>query len=119
YLAVDDAVDDRSPIGGVVMHWHPDESEILYIAIDEKHRGRGYGKACIEQIKEEARQRQVDALIVGTANSSLDNIAFYQKCGFRMESIRKDYFDYLPAPVYEDGILIRDMLVLRLELKQV
>jgi ribosomal protein S18 acetylase RimI-like enzyme len=108
--------DEKLLLGAVVMHWHPDESEILYIAIDKAHRGHGYGKACITKIQVEAQNRHVHSLIVGTANSSLDNIAFYQKCGFRMDSIRKDYFNYLPMPIYEDGILIRDMLLLRMEL---
>jgi len=31
-----------------------------------------------------------------------------------MVSVRKDFFDYLPAPLYEDGIQMRDMLMLRL-----
>ena len=107
------ALDDNKCVGAIVMHWYPEESEILYIAIDKAQRGRGYGKACIALIRAEARNRRVHSLVVGTANSSLDNIAFYQKCGFRMDSIRKGYFSYLPAPVYEDGILMHDMLVLR------
>jgi ribosomal protein S18 acetylase RimI-like enzyme len=107
------ALYDQIAVGAVVMHWHPEESEILYIAIDKAYRGQGYGKVCIAQIREEARTRHVRSLVVGTANSSLDNIAFYQKCGFTMDTIRKGYFSYLPTPVYEDGILMRDMLVLR------
>jgi hypothetical protein len=67
-------------------------------------------------IFDEARLRGVQAIYVGTANAGLDNIAFYQKCGFRMDSVRKDYFDYFAAPVYENGIQIRDMLVLKLVL---
>jgi hypothetical protein len=60
-----------------------------------------------------AQQQSTEAVVVGTANSSLDNIRFYQKCGFRMDSIRKDFFSYFGRPVYEDGILIQDMLMLR------
>lgn len=105
--------DDALCIGALIICWQKDESEILYLAVDEPFRGRGYGTAAITQIIAEARHRDVHSLIVGTANSSLDNIAFYQKCGFRLDSIRRDYFDYLADPVYEHGILMRDMLVLR------
>jgi ribosomal protein S18 acetylase RimI-like enzyme len=101
-------------IGAAVMCWEPDESELIYIAIEAEHQGRGYGKTVISQLIEEARHRGVKALVVGTANSSLSNIAFYQKCGFRIDSVRKDYFAYFPAPVYDNGILIRDMLMFRL-----
>jgi len=108
-------VDAEACVGAVVMRWQPEESEILYIAVDESMRGRGYGKAAIALIIAQARRDGIRAVTVGTANSSLDNIAFYQKCGFRMDSIRKQYFDYLPAPVYEFGIRMRDMLMLRFE----
>ncbi|MBZ0294028.1 MAG: GNAT family N-acetyltransferase [Anaerolineae bacterium] len=107
---------DEIPIGAVLVHWQPDESEIIYIAVDASQRGKGYGKAAVATVLQEARQRGVDCVLVGTANAGIDQIAFYQKCGFRMDSVRKDYFDYFAAPVYENGILIQDMLVLRYQL---
>jgi ribosomal protein S18 acetylase RimI-like enzyme len=103
-------------VGAAVMHWQTDESEILYIAVREQDRGKGYGKALIAELLKLAREQSTQAVVVGTANSSLDNISFYQKCGFRMDSIRKDYFSYFARPVYENGILIQDMLMLRYEL---
>ena len=105
---------DGTTIGSAVMHWQPDNSELVYIAIDASFQGRGYGKAAISMLINEARRRGVTSILVGTANSSIGNIAFYQKCGFRMNSVRKDYFDYFPAPVYEDGIQLQDMLVFTL-----
>lgn len=107
------AFDDDTCVGAAVMRWAQDESEIIYIATAETLRGKGYGKAMIRWILDEARRRGVAAVCVGTANAGLDNIAFYQKCGFRMDSVRKDYFNYFSSPVYENGIQIRDMLVLR------
>lgn len=53
------------------------------------------------------------ALLVGTANASLENIAFYQKCGFRLYAVRQNYFDYIQPPIMEHGIPIKDMLVMR------
>ena len=100
-------------IGAVLMRWEPDESEILYIAIDAAQRGQGYGKAVMAAVIGEAQQREIRSVLVGTSNASLSQIAFYQKCGFRLDSVRRDYFDYLSSPVYENGIQIRDMLVLR------
>ncbi len=110
------AYSENTCVGAAVMSWKPDESEILYIAIRQQDRGKGYGTALIAELLKLARQQRIQAVIVGTANSSIDNIRFYQKCGFRMDSIRKDYFSYFKAPVYEDGILIRDMLMFRYEL---
>jgi ribosomal protein S18 acetylase RimI-like enzyme len=107
------ATRDGEPIGAAVMRWQPDESELIYIAVDGSHRGQGFGKAIIAELLAEAGRRGVESVLVGTANSSLENIAFYQKCGFRIDSVRKDYFDYFTEPVYDNGILIRDMLMLR------
>lgn len=110
--------DGDKTIGAVVMHWAPDESEILYIQTDASLRGQGYGKATMQAIIAEAQQRRVKAVCVGTANSSWTNIAFYQKCGFRMDSVRKNFFDYIPTPLYEDGIKMQDMLMLRFDLSE-
>lgn len=107
------AFDDDTCVGAAVIHWMQDESEIIYIATAPQSRGQGYGKAIIRWILDEARRRGVEAVCVGTANAGLDNIAFYQKCGFRMDSVRKHYFNYFSSPVYENGIQIQDMLVLR------
>jgi len=112
------AVFDRGRlIGATTLRWAEDESEIEYIAVVSGLRGRGYGKAIIAALLEEARQRGVSSLLVGTANSSLDTIAFYQKCGFRMDSVRRDFFSYVQPPITENGIPMRDMLVLRYDLK--
>ena len=45
-------------------------------------------------------------------------LALYQKMGFEMDSIRKGFFiDNYPEPMYENGILVRDMVVLKRKLK--
>ena len=102
-------------VGAVTVKWEEHESEILYFAVIRQLRGRGYGRSIIEVLTNEMRSRGVRSLVVGTANSSLDNIAFYQKCGFRMHHIRRDFFNYIQPLMRENGILMRDMLVLRYE----
>ena len=104
--------------GAAVVRWEENEpSEILYIAVAAALRGRGYGKQIIQALQDELRRRGGRSLLVGTANASLENIAFYQKCGFRMFEIRRDYFAYIQPLVVEHGILLRDMLVLRYDLE--
>ncbi|MBX3064276.1 MAG: GNAT family N-acetyltransferase [Anaerolineae bacterium] len=103
-------------IGAAVLRWDQHEAEIVYIAVAADRRGQGVGKQMIVALMAEARSRGMRAVLVGTANSSIGNIAFYQKCGFRMDHIRRDYFSYLTQPVIEDGIPIRDMIVFRLAL---
>lgn len=107
---------DGKPVGAAVVRWEGAEAnEIIYIAVVDGRRGKGYGKRLIGTLQAELAERGGRALLVGTANSSLENIAFYQKCGFRMFEIRRDYFAYIQPPLQEHGIVMRDMIVFRYE----
>ena len=88
-----------------------EESEIILLAVSPSRRGQGIGKWIVAALLDEARRRSVRVLLVGTGSLSLDNIAFYQKCGFRMSHVRRDYFDYIQPPLAIDGVTLRDMIV--------
>ena len=103
-------------IGAAVMAWAAVESELLLLAVAPTHRRQGYGRQMVAALVAEARQRGTAALLVGTGNASWASIALYQQCGFRMDHIRRDYFAYVQPPISENGIPLRDMLVLRMEL---
>ena len=97
-------------VGAVVVRWGG-ESEIELLAVNAAWRGQGIGRAIVAEVVEEARRRGVKRLLVGTGNFSLDNIAFYQKCGFRMSHVRRGYFDSIDPPEFWQGIKLRDMIV--------
>jgi GNAT superfamily N-acetyltransferase len=100
-------------VGAATMRWRDDPCEIMELAVAPDRQGQGIGRAIVAWLIDEARRRGRSAVLVGTANASIDNIAFYQKVGFRMDQVRKDYFWYYHEPIYENGIQIRDMLVFR------
>ncbi len=109
---------DGDLIGAAVVRWeHAEASEIVYIAVIAERRGQGYGKHMLTSLQAELRTRGLSALLVGTASASLENLAFYQKCGFRLFEIRRDYFDYIQPPLWEHGIQLRDMVMLRYEVE--
>lgn len=65
------------------------------------------------------RQRGVHRVVVGTANSSIGALAFYQKVGFRLSRIERDYFTAergYPDGLEEHGIPMRDMVWLEMDL---
>jgi ribosomal protein S18 acetylase RimI-like enzyme len=107
------AWDETALVGAVVMRWASDTSEIEYIAVASDVRGRGYGKAMMAQIFVEAQLREIRSILVGTDNTSWDNIAFYQKCGFRMDHVRHNFFSYIQPPLTINGLPLLDMLMLR------
>jgi ribosomal protein S18 acetylase RimI-like enzyme len=102
---------DGLVVGAAVVRWRRDaDSEIVYIGVDEAHRGRGHGRRILAHLVDELPEHG-HRLVVGTANSSLDNIAFYQRCGFRMDAVRRNHFAYVEPPVSEFGIPMLDMIV--------
>jgi N-acetylglutamate synthase-like GNAT family acetyltransferase len=111
------ADDDDQLIGAATMQWRADPCELVELAVAPERQGQGIGRAIVGWLLAEARRRGKRQMLVGTANSSIGNIAFYQKCGFRMDHVRKDYFWYYREPRYENGIRIRDMIVFRHDLE--
>ena len=89
----------------------PNEIELKNIALLPEYRGKGYGKEVILRSFKIYKSKSYNKMIVGTANSSIENIAFYQKIGFRMMHIRRDFFANYPEPIFENGIRALDMIV--------
>lgn len=92
-------------------------AEVINISVREADQGRGIGKKLIHHAIEQARAQSYAYLEVGTGNSSIDQIAFYQKCGFRMIAIDHDFFlRHYEEPIFENGIQCRDMVRFRYNL---
>ena len=86
--------------------------EIKNIATEPAFQGKGYGRALIEFVEERYRGRY-SALQVGTGESPL-TVPFYEKCGFVYHHRLKGFFtENYDHPIYECGVLLKDMVVLR------
>lgn len=108
--------DARQVTGAVTMRWQSEPCEIVELAVAPHRQRQGLGRQIIERLLAEARHRGKHKMLVGTGNSSIGNIVFYQKCGFRMDHVRRDYFWYHREPETEDGIRLLDMLVFSYDL---
>jgi GNAT superfamily N-acetyltransferase len=109
---------DGQWVGAATVRWQSEPSEILELGITKERQGQGLGKQLVTWLVEEARRRGKRALCVGTSNASVGNFIFYQRCGFRMDHVRADYFWYYRKPRFENGIQVRDLLVFRYDLEQ-
>ena len=116
--AVYRAEDDGEVVGAATMRWSSEPCEIVELAVAEHRQGQGIGRQIIEHLIAEARHRGKRKLIVGTGNSSIGNITFYQRCGFRMDHVRRDYFWYHREREIENGIWTRDMIVFSYDLDE-
>ncbi|MFE5427509.1 GNAT family N-acetyltransferase [Peribacillus simplex] len=106
------AVTDERMIGVyVLLQKGPKLIEIMNIAVDERHHGRGIGRQLIEHAIGHAREQGYKTIEIGTGNSGIGQLALYQKCGFRITGVDRDFFNrnYSEA-IYENGIKCQDMI---------
>lgn len=95
----------------------PQTVEIKNIAIEPRYQEQGIGKQTLALAESHYAAKGFNTMVVGTANSSISAIVFYQKAGFRINSIKKDFFLHYPEPIVEDGIPAIDMLIFEKKLK--
>lgn len=112
------AVEGNEVIGVYVLEKKDEENvEIMNIAVRENRRGKGIGKALIQDAVERSKSYGAKKVVIGTGNSSLDQLALYQKCQFRITGIMEGFFDDYPDPIIENGIVCRDMIRLCYEIE--
>lgn len=91
----------------------PDAAELKAVAIAATRHNRGLGQIMLHGVIDDLRERGLRRVIVGTSNAGIGQIAFYQKAGFRLWRIERDYFTsekgYDPDE-RENGLAHRDMV---------
>ena len=91
--------------------------EIVNIAVKEAYRGKNIGKYLLNDAIQRAREYDAKQVEIGTGNSSINQLALYQKCGFRITGIDKDFFKKNYAEkIMENGIQCVDMIRLSMDL---
>lgn len=90
--------------------------EIKNLSVQSVYQGRGLAKALIQHVIDIATEQGAVGIWVKTGNSSLDQLALYQKFGFRMHHIEKDVFLNYSEMIFENGIRCLDQVVLLLQL---
>ncbi|WP_346235661.1 GNAT family N-acetyltransferase [Lysinibacillus telephonicus] len=101
----------------VLLPTRPETVELVNIAVIETEHGKGIGKQLIMNAIEIAKSKGYKTIEVGTGNSSIGQLALYQKCGFRITSIDIDFFiRHYTEEIFENGIQCRDMIRLSQDL---
>ena len=86
--------------------------ELKNLAVCPEYQRKGYGTAMIRFLEERYRG-QYGILQVGTGDSPL-TVPFYEACGFRRSHTVKNFFtEHYDHPIYEAGVLLKDMVYLR------
>ncbi|MBL5766702.1 GNAT family N-acetyltransferase [Heyndrickxia sporothermodurans] len=101
----------------VLLPTRPETVELVNIAVDEAQQGKGIGKQLVFHAIQQAKTQGFKTIEVGTGNSSISQIALYQKCGFHMIGIDRDFFlRHYDEEIYENGIQTIDMVRLSQDL---
>ena len=106
-------MEDQSGIVGtyVLLPTRPDTIELVNLAVQENIQNKGIGKQLISHALQVAREQRFKLIEVGTGNSSIAQLAFYQKCGFRITGVDRNFFtEHYEEELMENGIPCRDMI---------
>lgn len=91
--------------------------ELVNVSVWPEFQGRGIGKRLVAHAIESARASGAKAIEIGTGSTGVAQLALYQKAGFRIVGIDRDYFTrFYPEPIYENGMRLRDMVRLTMDL---
>ncbi|WP_203364378.1 GNAT family N-acetyltransferase [Bacillus sp. REN10] len=95
----------------VLLPTRPETVELVNIAVAESEHGKGIGKQLVKDAIQRAKAQGYKTIEIGTGNSSIGQLALYQKCGFRMIGIDQDFFiRHYSEEIFENGIQCRDMV---------
>ncbi|MBD2872430.1 GNAT family N-acetyltransferase [Paenibacillus arenilitoris] len=95
----------------VLLPTRPGTVELVNVAVEESRQGQGIGKRMVNHAVLEAKSLGFKTIEVGTGNSGIGQLALYQKCGFRITGVDRDFFiRHYNEPIFENGIQVVDMI---------
>ncbi len=109
------AINDHDDVIGcyVLNSVSPIEAEIMNIAVERGFQGKGVGKKMLDHATNYSKSCGYTRLDIATANSSIFQLYLYQKMGFEMLRLEKDYFvHHYGRDLLENGIPIKHKVVL-------
>ena len=102
----------------VLQQINRNEVEIKNIAVITDCQGQGIGKFLLRDAACKAKGKGFKTIIIGTGDASIKQLYLYKKEGFEEFDIKKSFFiDNYPEPIYENGIQLKHMIMLKKELK--
>jgi N-acetylglutamate synthase-like GNAT family acetyltransferase len=111
-------------VAGVVLAipMEADVIELKAVAVEPSRQSQGIGKRMLAEVLAQLRAQGCVRAVVSTATAAISELAFYQKAGFRMSRIERDFFT--PARGYagvtvDGGIRLRDKVWMDMSLEEI
>jgi ribosomal protein S18 acetylase RimI-like enzyme len=95
-------------------------AELKAVAVDASLHRQGVGTRMLLAGLAEQRVRGLRRVVVGTSSAGIAQLAYYQKVGFRLSRIERDFFTPArgyPEGLNENGIPVRDMVWMDVDLR--
>lgn len=109
--------DERVIAGYVLFPVDSSVVEIKNIAVDSDYQGKGIGHRLLSDAIHRAREMGYGEIIIGTGDIATRQISLYESVGFTKYAVQKDYYVQIyPDPIYEQGVQLRDMVMLKIVL---
>ena len=90
--------------------------ELFNIAVLPENQKSGIGSQLLQFVLDCLKKKKFESVELGTGTFGYQ-LSFYQRYGFRVDSICKDHFiNNYDEPIFENGIQLKDMLRLTLKL---
>lgn len=100
----------------VLIRTRPETMELVNVAVRDDFQGKGIGKQLVLSAIDKAKEQGAKTIEIGTGNSSMHQLALYQKCGFRITGVDRDFFiRHYEEEIYENGIQCIDMIRLSID----
>lgn len=105
---------DEAIVGVYVLYPVDERSiEVKNIAVAERYQRMGIGVLMLSDAQQRSKVMGYSSLIICTGNISFVPLYIYQKQGFDITGIKRNYIvDNYPEPLYEHGIRVRHLIVM-------
>ena len=93
---------------------HPQTLEIVNLAVSQCHQNQGIGTQLLQFAENWAHQKHYRTLEIATGSTSFGPLYLYQKQGFRITSIERDFFSQnYPQTIWENKLILKDLIRLQ------
>lgn len=91
---------DGEVVGFYIISCISDLVEIFTIAVDKNHRGQGIGSALLEHLINVAKEKNASEIWLEASTKNIAAVNLYEKYGFNIQSIRKNYYQKTGEDAY-------------------
>ncbi|WP_417744787.1 ribosomal protein S18-alanine N-acetyltransferase [Rosistilla oblonga] len=92
--------DQGNVVGYMVYHLLSTGINLLVMAVDARHQGRGIGRAMVDKLKSKLTPNQRKRIVLDVRESNLGGQLFFRSMGFMATQVLKGHWDHSQEDAY-------------------